>query len=195
MTKRTATWFVGGMLAALLLSLLAWPVIANPPSRTRRGDASLTFTGASPLVIPAAAFRSDGHDPDAIFFSFIGGYVRGEHGNSCLMAPVYLPQFATAEIIYASAYDNDSNSGVNLWINLYRMHNYTGAVDLMAHMETTSDMDAIQVLSDPSIDYNSVSYPTYSYYIGTCLESTNTRLYSVRIYYTEQLIFLPLVLR
>ncbi|MBD3389130.1 MAG: hypothetical protein GF414_09590 [Candidatus Altiarchaeales archaeon] len=195
MTDRTTiTWFAGGMLVALLVAGLGWPVVANArPSQPQQGIARLAFTGSSPLVIPAAEFRSDGSDSDAIFFSFIGGYFRGEQVNSCLMAPVYLPQFATISEIYATTYDNDSNA--RMWIELYRVNNYTGIVDELAYMETTSNMDAVQILSDPSITHPNVSYPYYSYYLGTCLESTATRIYSVRIYYTENLIFLPTIFR
>jgi hypothetical protein len=184
------------MLIALLLVGLAWPVVANArSSQPQQGIASPAFSGSSPLVIPGAEFRSDGHDSDAVFFSFASGHFRGEHASSCLMAPVNLPQFATISAIYASVYDNDSDSGVNMWVRLYRVNNYSGAVDHMAAMETTTDMNAVQVLSDPSITHPNVSYPYYSYYVGTCLESTATRIYSVRIYYTENLIFLPTIFR
>lgn len=197
MTDRTTiTWFAGGMLVALLLAGLAWPVVANAgSSQPQQGVASPAFSGSSPLVIPAAEFRSDGHDPDGVFFTFDSGYFRGEGNNSCLMAPVNLPQFAAIDIVYASVYDNDSDSGVNVWVQLYRVNNYSGVVDLMASMETTTESTAIQVLSDASVSEPNVSYPYYSYYVGACLESTATRLYSVRIYYTENLIFLPTIVK
>jgi hypothetical protein len=138
---------------------------------------------SSPLVIPGAEFRSDGFDPDSIFFSFGNGYAQGEHANSCMMAPVYVPNGVTIEEIYASVYDNDANSGVNIWVKLYRVNNFSGDVDTMAAMETTSQSTGVQVISDTSISYPNVVYPDYSYYVGACMESNAIRLYSVRIYY------------
>lgn len=138
---------------------------------------------SSPLVIPGADFRSDGFDPDSTFFSFGSGYARGENVNSCMMAPAYVPNGATIEEVYASVYDNDATSGVNIWVKLYRVSNYSGAVDTMANMETMSESSSVQVMSDTSISYPNVQYPDYSYYVGVCLESSDTRLYSVRIYY------------
>jgi len=40
-------------------------------------------------VIPAAAFLSDGIDPDG--YEFSDGHIRGEGGEVHLVAPVYLP--------------------------------------------------------------------------------------------------------
>jgi hypothetical protein len=137
----------------------------------------------SPLVIPAADFRSDGLDPDSSFFFFSGGYLYGEHSDTCLMAPVYLPDGATIEEVYASVYDNDSNSGVNLWLKLYRVNNYSGSSNILAAMETASESTNLQVIADTSINYPTIVHPDYSYYLGVCLESANIRLYSVRIYY------------
>ncbi|MBD3389129.1 MAG: hypothetical protein GF414_09585 [Candidatus Altiarchaeales archaeon] len=138
---------------------------------------------SSPLIIPAADFRSDGYDPDGIFFFFSGGYAEGEHNNSCMMAPVYLPDGVTIEEIYATVYDNDSGSDVNVFVKLYRMNNYSGTTDLMAYMETTSESTNVQIIEDTTIDYPNILYPNYSYYLGACLQSINTRIYSVQIYY------------
>jgi hypothetical protein len=154
---------------------------SDPPSDgAPRGVESVY---SSPLIIPAADFRSDGYDPDSFFFSFGNGYAQGEHANTCMMAPAYLPNGATIEEIYASVYDNDANSGINIWVRLYRVNNYSGAVNTMANMETTSQSTSIQVIEDTSISYPNVLYPDYSYYVGVCLESFDTRLYSVRLYY------------
>ncbi len=40
----------------------------------------------------------------------------------------------------------------------------------------------LQIISDLSIDLPVVSYPSYSTYLTTCLQSANIRLYSVRLY-------------
>ena len=140
---------------------------------------------SSPLVIPGADFRSDGLFPENIFFSFAGGYLRGDsvNINDCVMAPAYLPNGVTVSDIYASVYDNDVN--YRIFVNLYRVDNYAGSVDLMASMATTPPgaLDAIQVISDYPVDFPLVSYPSFSYYVGSCVESSAIRLYSVRIYY------------
>jgi hypothetical protein len=71
-------------------------------------------------------------------------------------------------------------------INLYRVDNYAGTVDVMAQMSTTDESASADIVSleDYPIDYGTVSYPTYSYYVGACLTSSAIRLYSVRLWYT-----------
>jgi hypothetical protein len=134
----------------------------------------------SPLVIPAADFSSDGDDPDGFFFNFAGGYINGD-GSACLKAPAYLPKGATISSVYASLYDNASG---DVTVNLRRVNRSTGATNKMATVSTTSNSTNIQQRSDISINYPTVSYPTYAYYVTTCLSYANHRIYSVRIYYT-----------
>jgi hypothetical protein len=156
------------------------------------GEASSTFAirpegagidSSSPLVIPAADFRSDGFDPSSPFFSFWGGYQQGGNLNTCLMAPAYLPNGATVYDIYASIVDNDP--AANIWINLYRVDNYDGSVDVMAQMWTDIAYASPDIISleDYPIDYPLVEYPTYSYYVGACMSSSSIQLYSVRLWF------------
>jgi hypothetical protein len=139
---------------------------------------------SSPLIIPAADFRSDGFDPSSPWFSFWGGYQRGGNINTCLMAPAYLPNNVTVYDIYASVMDNDP--AANIWIDLYRVDNYTGIVDVMAQMWTDNAYASPDIISleDYPIDYPIVEYPTYSYYVGACLSSGSVQLYSVRLWFT-----------
>jgi hypothetical protein len=144
---------------------------------------SAAIASSSPLVIPAADFRSDGFDPDSPFFSFYGGYQAGGNINTCLMAPAYLPNGATVYDIYASIVDNDA--AANIWINLFRVDNYDGSVDVMAQMWTEDAYASSSIISleDYPIDNPLVEYPTYSYYVGGCMTSSSINLYSVRIWY------------
>jgi hypothetical protein len=143
----------------------------------------LSVDSTSPLVIPGADFRSDGFDPSSIWFSFWGGYEQGGNVNSCMMAPAYLPNGATVYDIYASVVDNIATA--SLWIDLYRVDNYLGSVDVMAQMwtDTAYASSSIISLEDYPIDFPLVEYPTYSYYVGACLESVSTKLYSVRLWF------------
>lgn len=135
---------------------------------------------SSPLVITAADFSSDGNDPDGFYFDFAGGYVNG-NGTACLKAPAYLPHGAIVDSVYASLYDNAAG---NVMVNLRRVNVSTGGSDAMASFGTSSDSTSIQDSSDATISYPEVSYPTYAYYVTTCLNYADHRLYSVRIYYT-----------
>jgi len=188
-----------GMLAALIVGLGIVPVLARggdplllPMNQTLASPSGpQAFGGSAPLVIPAAAFTSDGFDPDGFFFSFSGGYVNGD-GTTCLKAPAYLPKGAHVYAVYASLYDNASGS---IAVNLRRVNRSTGVTKVMASMSTTSDSTSIQNWPDFSISYPDISYPAYAYYITTCLNSADHRLYSVRIYYHEYWAYLPLVLR
>ena len=142
----------------------------------------------SPLVIPAAEFTSDGNNQVGdYFFSFPGGYVLGSDptGASCLQAPVYLPQGATVTSLYASVLDN-TNMG-NIFLNLYRVDNYTA--DNVVRMAEVLTQDAVTnsgivTISDLTVLSPGVVYPNFSYYVGACLDN-NVRLYAARIYYTE----------
>jgi len=136
----------------------------------------------SPLVIPAAAFapRRTG---EIYNFLYDGGYTQG--GWGCVMAPAYLPDGATVEDVYATVYDNDSVGYVRIYV--YRVDNFDGTTDSMAGI-TTNPAGAspdIQRLGDSTIQEPDVVYPDYSYYVLTCLDSVETRLYSVRFYYSE----------
>ena len=181
-----------GMLAAVCVAALVVPslgvhaadggALANEPQG---------FGGSSPLVIPAAAFRSDGNDPDGFFFDFAGGYMNGD-GTACLKAAVYLPQGAIVQGVYASVYDNAAG---NVMVNLRRVDRSTGASDVMASLGTTTDGTSIQHVSDETIGFPEVRYPAYAYYATTCLNYADHRLYSVRIYYEYRRMFLPVVVR
>ena len=150
-------------------------------------------TGLSFLVIPAAAFSSDGGFPDGFFFDFDYGYLKG--GFACLKAPVYLPQGAFVDSVYASLYDNDDEHG-DVAVTLRRVDVVTGSMQIMAEAGTTTESTSIQQKEDVTISYPGVSYPRYAYFLTTCLGSTDLRLYSVRIYYAAACrVFLPIVLR
>jgi hypothetical protein len=139
---------------------------------------------SSVLVIPAADFRDDGLFPSTHKFEFFGGYQRGTDAHyGCMMAPAYLPNGVQLTELYASVYDNDPDWFT--WVNLWRVDNLTGAVDVMA-AASTDGMDPNQgiiVISDMSIGFPTISYPAYSYYVTTCAPSTDIRLYSVRLYF------------
>lgn len=154
----------------------------------------------SPLVIPAAAFVSDGFSPESVFFPFGGGYLEGTSDNyGCVTAPVPVPNEVTIEKVFASVYDNDPAR--NIYIAVRRVDNFSGGTDLLASMSTTTAgaFAGIQVISALDINEPEVSYPDYSYYITTCVGSSQIRIYSVRIYYnTGQFpwtMFLPAILQ
>jgi hypothetical protein len=139
----------------------------------------------SPLVIPVAAFSSDGFDPDSSFFSFSGGYIRGTAAaDGCIKAPAYLPDGATITSVYAYLYDNDSSR--NAYIDVRRVRNLTGVQNTMASVSTSAygNSTSIRYLGDTTVAQPVVD-DLYSYYVTSCVLSTNVRLYAVRIFYTE----------
>ncbi|MCL7454855.1 MAG: hypothetical protein M8467_17605 [Anaerolineae bacterium] len=193
MTQQRYRAWAASLLVAVLLMIVVMPAAvaeAPVPADVR------AFGGGSPLVVPAAAFSSDGFDPASTFFYFLGGYMRGAAtGPGCVQAPVYLPQPAKMADLYASVYDNDPAAGMA--VTLWRVNNFTGTTDVLAQAATTGAFasTAIVVLVDYTIDFPNVSYPTSAYYLTTCIPNANLRLYSVRIYYETYEAFLPLVLR
>lgn len=179
-------------LAAVLVVSASGPVKAEgaPPQ-------AITLASGQPqvLVIPAAAFSSDGYNANSFFFTFSGGYIQGAtEYDGCVKAPVYLPKLARVYEAWATVYDNDST--YSFMIDLRRLDNFTGATAVMATMVTSSASTYVQTPYDISINNPLVLYPDYSYYVTTCLLSSNLRLYSVRIWYTEPFdVFLPMILR
>lgn len=142
----------------------------------------LARTYGSPLVIPAADFRGDGGASNAWYFTFAGGYFRGTGTYDCFMAPAHLPDGATVTWFYASFYKNATG---NVYVNLRRVNRQTGVTNLMAQVLFDTNSTNIQSEVDGSIDYATVDYPDYAYYVHTCFTETAHRLYSIRIYYTE----------
>lgn len=145
------------------------------------------------LVIPSAEFRHDGNSPDLGFFSFSGGYWRGEAGSPCLMAPVYLPRIGTVYQVWATIYDNDASR--EFWLNLFRVDNYTGDVVTLAELTSSGASTSLESIYDVTIEGGLVNYPQYSYYLGTCLASSSLRLYNVRVWYSDYETHLPMITR
>ena len=195
-------WFgvAMGMLAAIFVMRLAVPSLlvdaTDLPTDQSSGvadtlaDEPQSVGSPSLLVVPAAAFSSDGSDPDGFFFSFDGGYVDGTD-TACLKAPAYLPSGATVVAVWASLYNNTT---VNVMVHLRRVNVFTGASDVIATLSTESGDTAIQQRGTTAISHPEVDYSEYAYYVTTCLNYANHRLYSVRIHY-EYRVYLPMVLR
>ena len=139
---------------------------------------------SSVYVLPVADFRSDGLNPDGFFFSFTGGNIYGKNeSGTCLMAPVYLPHGVTITDLYATVIDNDA--AVYISIRLFRLDNYDGTVVEIGNTATSTEYinPNLVTIYDDTILNPDVSYPTYSYYVGTCINDSDIHLYSVRIYY------------
>jgi len=201
---KTQTKTIGliiGILAAIVLMLPLFSVTAKTQdAQLQAAPASSTegFDNVSPLVIPAAAFRSDGWDPvDDTMFYFLGGYMRGDDNlYGCVQAPAYLPQGAYIYNMFASVYDNDPASSIS--VTLWRKYTYGSDWGFqMANVQTTMDATGIQVLGDTTINYPRQVAPfRYAYYVTTCINSPEERLYSIRLWYNyieTEPVFLPMV--
>jgi len=162
-----------------------------PPSKLSNGEFDVaedlvaqsdvgTQAYVSPLVIPAAEFAYSGVG-SPYNFTFTGGYVYG--GYSCGMAPLYLPHGAKVQIIAATLYDNSDPDSVRIYV--YRVHNSTGIVQQMGYVSTLGLLPStsLRFPYDDTIDYSTINYPDYSYYAYGCMDSNQTRIYSLRVYY------------
>jgi hypothetical protein len=137
---------------------------------------------ASPLVIPAAGFTDDGFNPESMFFPFSGGYFAGDaDAYGCMVAPAYLPAGAVVIDMFATVYDDDAT--FNITVNLRRVDNFSGGTDTMAAAATSGSFAGVTTVADGTIDFPTVVYPDYSYYVTTCVQSGSSRLYSVRLYF------------
>jgi hypothetical protein len=177
---------------ALPLCLLA-PAWADPPDNlpaARPGDPGAAGSVrkaagkgySSPVVIPAAAFISDGSDADGFMFYFGGGFVAADVGYVCLYAPVYLPQGSTITSLYANVVDNDSSE--DLEVDLRRLDHLSGATEIIAAVVSSGQTPYIQLIVTPVTTYPVVSSDS-SYYLTTCLVQDTLILYAVRVSYVD----------
>jgi hypothetical protein len=147
-SKNALPCFALGMLAAIVVvGLGVAPALARaggpaalPASRALASQAVAPqgFGGSSPLVIPAAAFKSTGANPGGFFF-YAGGDIEGT-GSACLKAPVYLPDGVTVTSVNASIYDAGTGDVV---VDLRRVNITSGATNKMASPATVSNSPVI----------------------------------------------------
>lgn len=184
----------GGQLVMDPIAQLFIPVRSPRPASP--AAVQTAFSGATPLVIPAADFSGDGFSQNSHYFDFAQGYVRGGQvlDSGCLKAPVYLPEQAQVVEMVAAVVDDDAFRG--LFVTLYRVNNFTGGVDILANVSTgTSDQSAeIRQLRDFTINQPRIQHPDFSYYLYTCMVSPAIRLYSVRIGFGIP-VYIPLLSR
>jgi hypothetical protein len=163
---------------------------ATPPNAAELEAASTTAaSGSGYLVLPPAAFTSDGLIPDGFFVYFGGGYFVGQvESSACVLAPVNLP--AGVQITSLEARLDDQNSDAYEWFDLYRINLQTGNAEIIASVSSpTGTTGGVVSLVDTTITSPEVS-DMYAYQLCTC-----TRLaiyvYGARIGYTSTT-FLPL---
>lgn len=139
----------------------------------------------SPLVVPAAEFAYSGLG-STYRFELTQGYVRG--GPGCGMAPLYLPNRVRVTEVWASLYDNDGAADRDTWVYVYRLNHFTGATQLMAFLSTAgrAPWTGIASVADITIDYAKIDHVNYSYYAYGCVQSANTRIYSLRLFYLPE---------
>lgn len=154
------------------------------------GDQGKNFGGSTPLTIPAAAFATKGNNAESNNFVWWAGFIKGTAiSGGCIQAPVYLPPFARVYQVWVSILDNDGSNNASVWLT--RSSNLTADLSMdMATISTSGSSPDIQSLSDQTINEPIVIYPQYSYFVSTCLASENLKLYSVRIWYYEDVVFL-----
>ena len=185
------TYSIFTVLGALVLGAMVICPIVNA-SEGAPGDEYLakSFGGSSPLVIPAAAFSSKGNNAESHNFVWWAGFVKGTAlAGGCIQAPVYLPRWARVTSMWASFVDADGSNDATVTLTR-RANTSLGDVDGMGSLSTSGTEPVVRSFSDSSISEPLVKLPDYSYFVSTCLASENLKLYSVRLYYTEETIFI-----
>ncbi len=156
---------------------------------TIEGDHAKNFGSSSPLVIPAAAFSTKGNNAESHNFIWFAGFVKGTAlSGGCIQAPVYLPRWARVYQMWTSFIDDDGSNDAIVTLTR-RAHADLGDIDQMGWLTTSGSDTGITSFSDMSITEPLVMLHDYSYYVTTCLASEDLKLYSVRLYYTEETVF------
>ncbi|MCD4749230.1 MAG: hypothetical protein K8R59_07640 [Thermoanaerobaculales bacterium] len=187
MTKRNSGFSLGVVLVCALI--IGFSFGAAMASDSLSEKESRNFWGTSPLIIPAAAFASNGLAPLSSAFNF-NGFVGGGTAYNCMQAPVYLPDHARVTRLYASISDMSSS---DMSVSLIRATNlsYSSTTEMarVTSNGNTSPTPTATFYGDSSITGPDISYPDYSYYVVACLPDYNFRLYQVEIDFEDNLIF------
>lgn len=204
MTIWTKFAVVLAVLAAIVTVLAATEASALDPASSlssavalTKGEAEamavdLSRTYSTVLLVPAAAFRSDGINPDQLRFGASGGILQGQNSeNAFAVAPIYLPDGATISTIMASVFDGLDISGVgceeasqqdvSVWV--FRIKNSTADPSQMAFFATTGLDEDIQHFLETSVDYPTIEYPEYAYYAVVRLCHSAHAFYNLQIWY------------
>jgi len=162
----------------------------TPPSPAQvEEQLAATATGSAFLVLPPAAFSSDGYDPDG-FYNGNQGYLNGKvDSGACLVAPVQLPDGVTISSFEVRLKDNNAN--LYEWFDLFRTNLATGATDTLATVSSPAGSTwTLVVLVDDTVNSPVVS-DMYAYSVVTCVRPS-IYVYSVRIGYSST-VYMPLV--
>jgi len=188
--KSSSSFIVTVVLAAAVSTLMG-----APDGEARDDDfvpANLKgFPATSPLVIPAAAFATNGDSPSSTNMIWYEGYIAGTAlAGGCIQAPVYLPDNTEIMSFYISYIDEDGGQDFSVWLTRTTNTSVAASLDL-ATVSTTGSSTSVRTAGDTSIQQPIVNLPEYSYYVGTCLPSASTKLISARIYFeTHDAIFI-----
>lgn len=140
----------------------------------------------SPMVVPGAAFHTDGQDPDGLIFN-VNGYIRGDGSAVTAYAPVYLPDGATITSMTVYAVDgSDACTGQeSVGVYLNRTSITDDLVYQLASATTTGVSSTMQTPTDGSISPPLINNLQYRYYLRAMLCSSTHNLYAVALEYTE----------
>ncbi len=180
------------LLVALVIGVAAGAWAWNPNDIPPINDDSIEVTPdhernqraySSPMVVPAAAFHSDGGDADSHNFYFNYGYIAGDGDGSstCMYAPLNVPAGATISWFYANVTDN--NAGLDMTVFLRRVNKDTGYAEVMASVTSSGADSGIDVLFNLTITEPLVSWH-FAYFVTTCVYD-DFKLYNARVYYDE----------
>lgn len=174
------------VVVAIALALCLSAALAANPNTNRQeavvSQSPLRVEGlamGNQVILPPAAFSSDGYEPGGYFMSFAGGYITesaSSTGGTCLLAPIHFPAGATT-IKSVTLYVEDTNASESQWFDFYRINLATGTPEMLGEAYTVDSVGAAPLpitLSSKSIT------PAYAYQLTTCL-SSGVRLYGAII--------------
>jgi len=147
---------------------------------------SIEVTGGydSPVVVHATAFLSDGGAADQFYLSFGGGYVYGQNGGTCMMAPVNFPVGAEITAMYITYVDNYT-SDMNVQLRRKYMTN-DDASEVVAQVSTSGQSTSQTSSSTSAITNGLVANQYWGYFVNFCLPNTSDlQFVNARFYYTD----------
>jgi hypothetical protein len=135
------------------------------------------------IVIPPAAFTSDGAVPDAFRIDADFGYLRGMHAASSMWTPLYLPKGAVISTVEVRLEDWDAQPENDVCVYLDRMNLETGDYECcLAELCSYGGDGEYVTLVDNSISAPVVS-DLYAYQLNLYGLYPDTYIFGMRVGY------------
>ena len=178
-------WFLGWRSTAIRSDEIPESIkqrVAADPEAYKQAQTA-TSPGPHYLVVPPAAFTSDGEGPDAFRIDVDYGYLHGKYFPTNLWAPLYLPRDAVITAVEVRLEDWDGRPGHDVCVYLDRMPLETGDYECcMVEICSNGGADGYVTLVDDTVENPKIE-EDYAYQLNIYGLYPDTYIFGIRISY------------